>query len=168
MELIRDLNHDVRFALRRDEQCLEPREEAASHRPGGLGWAHRHSQRAVTPFGGVDAVLAYLRKIGMVRKVPAHMPVLWRSPHQTDPTATFTSFLISMLLGVKRSALAHWLRGDRVLHAWWGLNRFPPQDTIRNLFRQSPIGNLERWRRAWMRRRTWRMPKSLPHATAGG
>src|ERR1019366_4610809 len=78
---------------------------------------------------------------GQVRE---HMPVQWRSPNQIDPTATFTSFLIAVLLGAKRFAHANWLRGDRVLHALLGLNRFPSDDTIRYLFRQFTMGNVER------------------------
>lgn len=49
-----------------------------------------------------------------------------------------------MLLGAKRFAHANWLRGDHVLHASLGVTRFPSDDTIRNLFRQFTIGNVER------------------------
>lgn len=72
------------------------------------------------------------------------MPVRWRSPNQIDPTSTFTSFLIAVLVGAKRFAHANWLRGDRALHAMLGLPRFPCDDTIRNFFRQFGMGNVER------------------------
>jgi len=104
----------------------------------------RETQRSVTPFGGVAVFIAYLRKIDLAGKVGEHMPVRWRSPNQIDPTATFTSFLVAVLLGAKRFAHANWLRGDQVLHALLGVKRFPSDDTIRNLFRQFTMGNVER------------------------
>lgn len=104
----------------------------------------RETKRAVTPFGGVAVFIAYLRKIDLAGKIREHMPVRWRSPNQIDPTATFTSFLIAVLVGAKRFAHANWLRGDRALHALLGLDRFPCDDTIRNLFRQFSMGNVER------------------------
>jgi len=104
----------------------------------------RETQRAVTPVGGVAVFVAYLRKIDLASKIREHMPVHWRSPNQIDPTATFTSFLIAVLLGAKRFAHANWLRGDRALQALLGLKRFPSDDTIRNLFRRFTMGNVER------------------------
>lgn len=104
----------------------------------------RETQRAVTPFGGVAVFIAYLRKIGLAGKLREHMPVQWRSPNHIDPTSTFTSFLIAVLLGAKRFAHANLLRGDRALHAMLGLPRFPSDDTIRNLFRRFSMGNVER------------------------
>ncbi|MGC8808398.1 MAG: hypothetical protein ACP5QB_12830, partial [Thiomonas sp.] len=104
----------------------------------------RETKRAVTPFGGVAVFIAYLRKIDLAGKIREHMPVRWRSPNQIDPTATFTSFLMAVLVGAKRFAHANWLRGDRALHALLGLDRFPCDDTIRNLFRQFSMGNVER------------------------
>jgi hypothetical protein len=104
----------------------------------------RETQRWVTPFGGVAVFIAYLRKIDLAGKVGEHMPVRWRSPNQIDPTATFTSFLVAVLLGAKRFAHTNWLRGDHVLHALLGVTRFPSDDTIRNLFRQFTMGNVER------------------------
>lgn len=104
----------------------------------------RETQRSVTPFGGVAVFIAYLRKIDLAGKVDEHMPVRWRSPNQIDPAATFTSFLIAVLLGAKRFAHANCLRGDQVLHAMLGVKRFPSDDTIRNLFRRFTMGNVER------------------------
>lgn len=80
--------------------------------------------------------IAYLRKIDLAGKIREYMPVRWRSPNQIDPTTTFISFLMAVLVGTKRFAHANWLRGDRALHAMLGLDRFPCGDTIRNLFRQ--------------------------------
>src|SRR5215831_794152 len=96
----------------------------------------RETQRAVTPLGGVAVFIPYLRKIGFVEKVRQHMPIRWRSPNQIDPTSTFTAFLMTVLAGGKRFAHAARLQHDRALHALLGLERFPVDDTIRNLFRR--------------------------------
>jgi hypothetical protein len=104
----------------------------------------RETSRAVTPFGGVAVFVAYLRKVGLVEKLRQYMPICWRSPNQIEPAATFTAFLIAVLVGAKRFAHANWLRGDRALHALLGIDRFPTDDTIRNLFRRFTMGNVQR------------------------
>src|SRR3954466_6454599 len=104
----------------------------------------RETQRAVTPFGGIAVFIAFLDKIGFVEAVRQHMPIRWRSPNQIDPTVTFTAFLISALVGARRFAHASLLRGDRALHALLGLERFPTDDTIRNLFRRFGMGEVQR------------------------
>jgi hypothetical protein len=50
--------------------------------------------------------IAFLGKTGLVEKLRPHMPICWRSPNRIDPTATFTAFLMSVLVGAKRSAHA--------------------------------------------------------------
>ena len=72
------------------------------------------------------------------------MPIRWRSPNHIDPTSTFTAFLVSVLVGARRFAHASRLRGDRALQALLGLHRFPTDDTIRNLFRQFGMGQVQR------------------------
>src|SRR3954469_19647681 len=104
----------------------------------------RDTQRAVTPFGGIAVFISFLDKIGFVEAVRQHMPIRWRSPNQIDPTSTFTAFLISVLVGARRFAHASLLRGDRALHALLGLERFPTDDTIRNLFRRFGMGEVQR------------------------
>jgi hypothetical protein len=104
----------------------------------------RETQRAVTPFGGLTVFISYLDKIGLVEAVRQHMPVCWKSPNHIDPTATFTAFLMSVLVGARRFAHASLLRGDRALHALLGLERFPTDDTIRNLFRKFGMGHVQR------------------------
>jgi len=104
----------------------------------------RETGRAVTPFGGVTVLVAYLRKVGFVEKLRQCMPICWRSPNQIEPAATFTAFLMAVLVGAKRFAHANWLRGDRALHALLGIDRFPTDDTIRNLFRRFTMGNVQR------------------------
>src|SRR3954471_9781853 len=90
----------------------------------------RETGRAITPFGGVAVFVAYLHKVGFGEKLRQCMPICWRSPNQIEPAATFTAFLIAVLVGAKRFAHANWLRGDRALHA---LLR-----TIKTLRRRSP------------------------------
>ena len=104
----------------------------------------RETQRAVTPFGGVAVFLSYLGRIGLVEAVRQHMPVHWKSPNHIDPTATFTAFLMSVLVGARCFAHASLLRGDRAVHALLGLERFPTDDTIRNLFRRFGMGQVQR------------------------
>src|SRR5438270_4939412 len=104
----------------------------------------RETGRAVTPFGGVAVFVAYLRQVAFVEKVRQCMPICWRSPNQIDPSVTFTAFLMAVLVGAKRFAHANWLRGDRALQALLGIDRFPTDDTIRNLFRRFTMGRLQR------------------------
>ena len=104
----------------------------------------RETRRAVTPFGGLAVFISFLGKIGLVEAVRQHMPVHWRSPNHIDPTATFTAFLMSVLVGARRFAHASLLRGDRALHVLLGLERFPTDDTIRNLFRKFGMGQVQR------------------------
>jgi hypothetical protein len=104
----------------------------------------RETERAVTPFGGVAVFVSFLAKIGFVTAIRQHMPIQWRSPNHIDPSWTFTAFLVSVLVGAKRFAHAGLLRGDRALHALLGLDRFPTDDTIRNLFRRFGMGQVQR------------------------
>src|SRR3982750_2926719 len=104
----------------------------------------RETQRAVPPLVGSRFSFSSWPKIGFVEAVRQHMPIRWRSPNQIDPTSTFTAFLISVLVGARRFAHASLLRGDRALHALLGLERFPTDDTIRNLFRRFGMGEVQR------------------------
>ena len=104
----------------------------------------RETKRAVTPFGGLAVFVSFLGKIGFVEKLRQHMPVCWRSPNHIEPTATLMGFLVTVLAGGKRFAHAGLLRGDRALHALMGIDRFPTDDTIRNLFRRFAMGQVQR------------------------
>ena len=86
----------------------------------------RETQRAVTPFGGVAVFLSYLGRIGLVEAVRQHMPVHWKSPNHIDPTATFTAFLMSVLVGARRFAHASLLRGFALCMLCWAWSGFPP------------------------------------------
>jgi Transposase DDE domain group 1 len=72
------------------------------------------------------------------------MPIQWKSPNQIDPTTTFIAFLTTVLVGAKRFAHAALVRGDQALHALLGIQRFPIDDTIRNLFRKFSMGHVQR------------------------
>ena len=123
----------------------------------------RQTQRAVTPFGGIAVFISFLDKIGFVEAVRQHMPIRWRSPNQIDPSSTFTAFLVSVLVGARRFAHASLLRGDRALHALLGLERFPTDDTIRNLFRRFGMGEVQR---LFAPLAEWQMQR-LPHRAEG-
>jgi hypothetical protein len=105
----------------------------------------RETNRAVTPFGGVAVFISFLQKIELVAQLKRHMPIRWKSPNRIDPTDTFLAFLVSVLVGARRFAHAALLRGDQALHALLGMQRFPIDDTIRNLFRQFTMGNVQRF-----------------------
>src|SRR5439155_13485404 len=105
----------------------------------------RETKLAITPFGGVAVFVAYLHKVGFVEKLRQCMPICWRSPNQIEPAATFTAFLMAVLVGARRFAHTNWLRGDRALHALLGMDRFPTDDTIRNLFRAFGMGEVQRF-----------------------
>ena len=104
----------------------------------------RETERAVTPFGGIAVFISFLDKIGFVEALRQHMPIVWKSPNHIEPAATFTGFLMAVLVGARRFAHASLMRGDRALHALLGLERFPTDDTIRNLFRAFAMGQVQR------------------------
>jgi DDE family transposase len=104
----------------------------------------RETKRAVTPFGGVAVFVSFLQRIDLMGQLRQHMPIQWKSPNQIDPTSTFVAFLMTVLVGAKRFAHAAWLRGDQALHAVLGMQRFPVDDTIRNLFRAFSMGHVQR------------------------
>lgn len=104
----------------------------------------RETQRAVTPLGGVVVFVEYLNRIGLTGEFRRHMPVRYRSRNQIDPSTTLVCFLISVLAGARRFAHAAWLRGDKALHAVLGVERFPTDDTICNLFRRFTMGHVQR------------------------
>src|ERR1700680_5284001 len=129
-------------------------ESSATDKPGpreiaALLWDERlilrETQRAVTPFGGIAVFISFLAKFGFWEALRQHMPIQWKSPNHIDPSSTFTAFLISVLVGARRFAHASWLRGDRALHALLSMDRFPTDDTIRNLFRAFGMGEVQRF-----------------------
>ena len=85
------------------------------------------------------------------------MPFRFTSPNEIEPTTTLTAFLIVALAGAKRFAHAGFVRGDRAWRALLGIERFPTDDTIRNLFRRFKMGDMHRlfdplagWMMEWL------------------
>ncbi|HEX3875581.1 MAG TPA: transposase, partial [Bryobacteraceae bacterium] len=95
--------------------------------------------------GEIAVFISFLGKIGFAEAVRQHMPICWKSPNHIEPTATFTAFLMSVLAGARRFAHTTLLRGDHALHALLGMDRFPTDDTIRNLFRRFSMGEVQRF-----------------------
>ncbi len=105
----------------------------------------RETEQALTPFGGMVVFLEFLNRIGLVKKVIECMPVIHRSPHSIPAAQTWIAFLVSVVAGARRFAHASWLRGDRALHGMLGMDRFPSDDTIRNLFLRFGMGEVQRF-----------------------
>jgi hypothetical protein len=105
----------------------------------------KETERALTPFGGMVVFLEFLNKIGFVQKVMECMPIVHRSANSIPPAQTYVAFLISVAAGARRFAHASWLRGDRALHGLLGIDRFPSDDTIRNLFLRFGMAEVQRF-----------------------
>ena len=100
----------------------------------------RQTARAVTPFGGLSVFIEFLQKIGYGKQLREHLPVHLKSPNAIEAGETFTAFLISVVAGAQRFAHTSLLRTDRALHVLLGMNRFPTDGTIRNLFKRFTQG----------------------------
>lgn len=124
----------------------------------------RETGPAVTPFEGVAVFAAYLHKIAFVEKVRQCMPICGRPPIQIEPAVSFTAFLMAVLVGARCFAHANGLRGDRALHALFRIDRFPSDDTIRNLFRRFTMGNVQRCSNPWRNGR-WNECRAAVRAT---
>src|SRR5450755_3429842 len=123
----------------------------------------QETDRALTPFGGIVVFLEFLNKIRFVKKVIGCMPVTHRSPNSIPPAQTYIAFLISVAVGARQFAQTSWLRGDRALHELLGIDRFPSDDTIRNLFLRFGIGEVQRFFEPMTE---WMMER-LPQRTEG-
>lgn len=107
--------------------------------------------KAITPFGGLASLLAFLGQIGYAQEVQQHLPFAAPTSNNSIPLAhTLTAFIISVVTGARRFAHCQWLRADHVLHAMLGMERFPGDDTIRNFFLQFTQAHIEAfWRPLW-------------------
>ena len=105
----------------------------------------RETARAVTPWGGLSVFVEFLGRIGFAEQVSEHMPVQLTSPNAIEPEQTFTAFLVSVLAGARRFAHSGMLREDRALHQLLGIERFPTDDTMRNLFKRFSQGTVVRF-----------------------
>lgn len=123
----------------------------------------RETPRAVTPFGGLSVFIEFLGKIGYREQVSEAMPVHLKSPNAIDPGETFTAFLIAVVAGARRFAHTSWLRSDRALQRLLGMERFPTDGTIRDLFKRFRQGMVvQMYGRLW----AWQMGR-LPEREKG-
>jgi hypothetical protein len=86
----------------------------------------------------------FLNRIGLRQDLEKSMPVEYNSPNAIPPVHTLMAFMFSVLAGARRFAHANLIRADLALHAMLGIERFPGDDTIRNLFRRFRMGECER------------------------
>jgi hypothetical protein len=121
----------------------------------------RQTPRAVTPFGGLSVFIAFLQKIGYRQQVSEHMPVHLMSPNAINPGETFTAFLMAVVTGARRFAHTAVLRTDKALHALLGIERFPTDDTIRNLFKRFRQGLVVQFYEPLWAWQLARVPKSV-------
>jgi hypothetical protein len=103
----------------------------------------KETVRSVTPFGGLYVLVEFLDQRGYREILSAAMPFKFRSPNSIDPSETFSAFLLSVVAGARRFAHANLLRADVALHKMVGIERFPCDDTIRNLFRRFGMKEVE-------------------------
>lgn len=102
---------------------------------GGAKLVLDETPKAITPFGGLASLIAFLGQIGWVERLEAAVPFPAPTSNNAIPLAqTFTAFLVSVVTGARRFAHTQWLRADHALHALLGMERFPGDDTIRNFF----------------------------------
>ncbi|MBI2818256.1 MAG: transposase [Acidobacteria bacterium] len=66
-------------------------------------------------------------------------------PTPIDPGETYTAFLLAVVAGARRFAHTALLRADRALHVLLGMERFPTDGTIRNLFKRFTQGMMVRF-----------------------
>lgn len=100
----------------------------------------RQTPRAVTPFGGLSVFIEFLKRIGFPERVSRDLPVCLTSNNAIPAGETYTAFLIAVVAGARRFAHSSMLRADRALHALLGMERFPTDGTIRNLFKRFTQG----------------------------
>jgi hypothetical protein len=105
----------------------------------------RQTPRAVTPFGGLSVFIEFLGRIGFAQQVREHLPVRLKSPNAIAAGETFTAFVMSVVAGARRFAHSSLLRADRALHALLGIDRFPTDGTMRNLFKRFTQGMVVRF-----------------------
>lgn len=107
--------------------------------------------KAITPFGGLASLIAFLGQIGFAQQVARHLPFAAPTSPNAIPLAhTLTAFIMAVVVGARRFAHCQWLRADQVLHALLGMERFPGDDTIRNFFLRFSPAHIEAfWRPLW-------------------
>ena len=101
------------------------------------------TSKAVTPFAGLASFIAWLRQTGFLDQAARNLPFSYASPNAIPIAHTFTSFLLSVVVGASRFAHCDWLRFDSALHALLGFKRFPGDDAILRFFARFTQGHVE-------------------------
>lgn len=95
--------------------------------------------------GGLAVFVSFLGEIGLVEAVRQHMPVCWKSPNYLDPNSDF--HVVSDVRADERRAFRPRrpaARGSRCTCSAGKLERFPADDTIRNLLRKFGMCHAQR------------------------
>ncbi len=95
----------------------------------------KETVRPISPFGGIFLVLEFFRKINLAGKLSDAFPFEYTSPNAISASQTFTYFLLTVLCGAKRFAHTLMMKADDSLRIMTGMDRFPNDDTIRNMFK---------------------------------
>jgi hypothetical protein len=96
----------------------------------------KSTDKPVTPFAGFAPFFDMLNKIGYADAIAKHMPIKNTSNNFIDPAHIFTAFIVAVAAGAKRFAHAGMLRSDVALRSLMGIDRFPSDDAIRDLFKK--------------------------------
>ena len=91
------------------------------------------------------------------------MPVIHRSPNSIPPAQTYIAFLISVAgwsAAVRACGMV--TRRSSATRLAWGFDRFPSDDTIRNLFLRFGMGEIQRFFEPMTEWMMDRLPQPLP------
>lgn len=118
---------------------------------GGAKIVLEQTPKAITPFGGLASLIAFLNQIGCGQQLQKAMPFEEPTSNNAIPLAhTLVAFMMTVVVGGRRFAHSQWLRADHVLHALLGIERFAGDDTIRNFFRRFTQAKIQAfWRPLW-------------------
>lgn len=105
----------------------------------------RETARAMTPFGGLAALIELLRQLDFLTAVRQRLPFEYRSNNTIAPEHTLLAFLLGVAAGARRFAHLQMLRCDEALRQLCGVEAFPSDDTVRNFFRRFGQGEVQRF-----------------------
>jgi hypothetical protein len=105
----------------------------------------RETGRAMTPFGGLAALIELLRQLDFLQAVRQHLPFRYRSNNVIAPEHTLLAFLLGVAAGARRFAHLQMLRCDEALRQLCGVEAFPSDDTVRNFFRRFGQGQVQQF-----------------------
>ncbi len=104
------------------------------------------TQQALTPFGGLVPLAAFLRRTGLVEQLATSCPVRRTSPNALPVYDVVMSFLLTAVCDGRRFAHVQRLREDPALKELFGLRRgVAGADSIRRLFARIETEAGARW-----------------------